>query len=349
MPTPTSAPGTCVHATKQVLAAETVVLHAQQALSRQLSALGAALAKAIRGTGANRGGGSGAGVGSAGGSSGPASAAQLAADQATSDADAAQLTVAQQNLDNAIVRSPISGTVVSVEVSPGTAVAAGSTAFEIAGLDSYQVQTEVPVTDLPALKVGQRASVQADGLASLLTGSVISIGLTPDTSNSPVTYPVTIGLAGQPGGLHPDGFANVTISTGHSRGVSVPTSAVHYGKHGATVTVYAAGRARTVKVTVGTKGAAADPDHGRPAGRPARGASRAGQTAAQRQSEPGAGIRPGRRSRRTRPVTLSGPVPGARPGAAAALRLAADARTRESPGRPAAPGGPSAAAGRAGR
>ena len=259
--TPASAPGNCAHATKQVLAAETVVLHAQQALSRQLSALGAALARAIRGTGAS-GGGSGAGAGSggssgpagAGSSSGPASAAQLAADQATADADAAQLTVAQQNLDNAIVRSPVSGTVVSVAVSPGTAVTAGSTAFEIAGLDSYQVQTEVPVTGLPALKVGQRASVRVDGLASPLTGSVISIGLIPDTSNSPVTYPVTIGLAGPPGGLHPDGFASVTISTGHSRGVSVPTSAVHYGKHGATVTVYAAGRARTVKVTVGTKG-----------------------------------------------------------------------------------------------
>jgi hypothetical protein len=96
--------------------------------------------------------------------------------------------------------------------------------------------------------------VQADGLASPLAGSVISIGLTPDTSNSPVTYPVTIGLTGQPAGLHPNGFASVVIGTGHSRGVSVPTSAVHYTKHGATVTVYAAGRAHAVKVSVGTKG-----------------------------------------------------------------------------------------------
>ncbi len=252
-PTPASAPGNCARATRQVLTAETVVLHAQQALSRQLFALGAALTRALRGTGAS-GSGPGAGAGSGSGSSGPASAAQLAADQATADADAAQLTVAQQNLDNAIVRSPISGTVVSVAVSPGTAVTAGSTAFEIAGLDSYQVQTEVPVADLPALKVGQRASVRPDGLDRPLTGSVISIGLTPDTSNSPVTYPVTIGLAGQPGGLHPNGFASVVVSTGRSLGVSVPTSAVHYTKHGATVTVYAAGRTRTVKVTVGTKG-----------------------------------------------------------------------------------------------
>lgn len=259
MPTPASAPGSCAHATKRVLAAETVVLHAQQALSGRLSALGRALAKAIGSTGPNRG----TGTRPSGGSSGPAgtghssglvSAAQLAADQATADADAAQLTVAQQNLANAVVRSPIDGTVVSVDAGLGTAVTAGSVAFEIAGLDSYQVQTEVPVTDLPELKVGQRATVRPDGLASPLTGSVISIGLTPDTSNSPVTYPVTIGLGGQPGGLHANGLANVVISTGHSRGVSVPTSAVHYTKHGATVTVYVAGRTRTAKVTIGTKG-----------------------------------------------------------------------------------------------
>jgi trimeric autotransporter adhesin len=260
-PTPPPAPGSCAHATKRVLAAETVVLHAQQALSHQLAALGAALSRATGSSGAGRGGGTGqsaggssSGAAGAARSSGPVSAAQLAADQATADADAAQLTLAQQDLDNAVVRSPIDGTVVSVEVGQGAAVTAGGTAFEIAGLDSYQVQTEVPVTDLPMLKVGQRASVQADGLASPLTGSVISIGLTPDTSNSPATYPVTIGLTGQPAGLHPNGFASVVISTGHSRGVSVPTSAVHYTKHGATVTVYAAGRARTVKVTVGTKG-----------------------------------------------------------------------------------------------
>ena len=52
----------------------------------------------------------------------------------------------------------------------------------IAGLDSYQVQTEVPVTDLPALKAGQPASVQPDGLARPLTGSVVSIGLIPDSA-----------------------------------------------------------------------------------------------------------------------------------------------------------------------
>ena len=264
-PTPTISPGRCASATRQVLAAETVVLHAQQMLSRQLTALGAALAKAIAraGTasssngsgGATSGGGGSSGGGTTGSAHGTVSAAQLAADQATADADAAQVTVAQQDLANATVLSPISGTVVSVDASPGAAATAGSTAFEIAGLDSYQVVTDVPVTDLPALKVGQRASVQPDGLNRLLAGSVVSIGLIPDTSASPVTYPVTIGIAGQSAAaLHANGFADVTITTGRSRGVSVPTSAVHYSGRSATVTVYSAGRTHSVKVRTGTKG-----------------------------------------------------------------------------------------------
>jgi multidrug efflux pump subunit AcrA (membrane-fusion protein) len=266
-PTPTSSPATCASATKQVLVAETVVLHAQQALSSQLTALGDALAKAVAAAGASSpgsGGGTAPGGGSGGGRSGPVtagdasgtvSAAQLAADQATADADAAQVTVAQQDLANATLLSPISGTVVSVDVSPGTAATAGSAAFEIAGLDSYQVVTDVPVSDLPALKVGQRANVQPDGLNRPLTGSVVSIGLTPDTSASPVTYPVTISLTGlAAAALHANSFADVTITTGQSRGVSVPTSAVHYSGHSATVTVYSAGQTHSVKVRVGTKG-----------------------------------------------------------------------------------------------
>src|SRR6202034_3265561 len=123
----------------------------------------------------------------------------------------------------------------------------------VAGLHSYQVVADVPVTDMPQLKVGEPASVPPDGSSSGLPGTVVSIGLIPD-STSPVTYPVTIGLTGQPAGLHPDGLATVTITTAHSGGVSVPTSAVHGSGHKATVTVYSGGRARPVKVRIGTMG-----------------------------------------------------------------------------------------------
>jgi len=174
--------------------------------------------------------------------------------RSSADAAAAQVTVAQANLANATVVSPIDGTVVTVSVTPGASAGAGSTAFVIAGLDSYQVVTTVAVADLPDLRVGQRASVQPDGTGSPLSGSVALIGLVPATSGSPATYSVTVGLTGPASGLHAGGYANVTVTTAQGRGVSVPTSAVHGFGHSATVTVYAGGKTKVTRVTVGTRG-----------------------------------------------------------------------------------------------
>src|SRR6266851_2017594 len=258
-PAPASAPtsATCADATQRVLDAETAALQAQQALSGRLAALNKAISRAVAAASTSSGGGGrGGGIGGGGssGPTGPVSAAQLAADQASADAAAAQVAVAQQNLAAASVVSPISGTVVTVSVTPGSSTGAGSTAFVVAGLESYQVVTAVAVTNMPQLKIGQRVSVQPDGVSTPLTGSVVSIGLMPITNVSPTSYAVTIGLTGQPSGLHAGGFANVTITIARASGVSVPTSAVHNSGQVATVIVYAGGKTHVTRVTVGTKG-----------------------------------------------------------------------------------------------
>ena len=256
-PAPSASPPSCAVAEQRVLSLETAVLRAQQALSRRLTALGSALARAAGTSGGGQGGPSDAGdpggggdpstasdpggggdpstasdpggggdpsggVTRGGGGSGPVTADQLAADQAAADAAAAQVTVAQQNLAAATVVSPVSGTVTAVDVTTGASASAGSTAFVIAGLDSYDVVASVPVTDMPALKVGERASVLPDGTSTPVSGTVVSIGLVPDSTGSSTTYPVTIGLTGQPPGLHSGGYASVTITTARSSGVSVP-------------------------------------------------------------------------------------------------------------------------------
>lgn len=273
-PSPSPPPDGCIQATQLVLAAETALQQAQRVLAQQLAALGKMLASAGGaagasaggtgggsghhggGGGASGGGGSSAGGGGSGSGAGgdTVTAAQLAADQASADAAAAQVGVARQSLAAATLVSPISGTVISASVATGDGAAAGSTAFVIAGRHSYQLVASVPVTDLPQLKVGQRASVLPDGAPGPLSGTVVSIGLLPDTSTSPATYPVTIGLTGRYSGLYANGFASATIITAQTRGLSVPTSAVHGTGHTATVTVYAAGKARAVPVTVGTRG-----------------------------------------------------------------------------------------------
>lgn len=263
-PTPSPSPATCASAEQHVLTDETTVLHAQQALSARLGALSSALARVAAAlsssSGAGQGDGSadppaGGGASRPGGSSGaPVNADQLAADQASADAAADQVTIARQNLSSATVVAPISGTVLSVSATPGASDTPGSTAFVVAGLDSWQAVTQIPVTDMPQIAIGESASVLPDGSSVPLSGTIVSVGLMPAAGSNPVTYPVTIGLAGQPSGLHDGGNGGVTITTAHSSGVSVPTSAVHYSGRKATVTVYEAGQARQVKVTVGTRG-----------------------------------------------------------------------------------------------
>jgi multidrug efflux pump subunit AcrA (membrane-fusion protein) len=255
-PTVSPSPANCASAEQRVLADETAASRAQQTLSAQLTDLSAALARDESGS-SPAGGAGGSGNdpgGSSGAGGGTVSAQQLAADQASADAAADQVEIAQQNLAGATAISPISGTVVSVTATPGAAENAGSTEFEIAGLDSWQVVTQVPVTDMPQIETGESASVLADGSSVPLSGTIVTIGLMPTASSNPATYPVTIGLAGQPSGLDDGGYAGVTITTAHSSGVSVPTSAVHYSGTQATVTVYAAGQTRVIKVKVGTKG-----------------------------------------------------------------------------------------------
>jgi multidrug efflux pump subunit AcrA (membrane-fusion protein) len=255
-PTVSPSPANCASAEQHVLSDETAANRAQQSLAAQLTDLSAALARDE--SGSSPGGGTGGSgddpAGSSGTGGGAVNAQQLAADQASADAAADQVEIAQQNLAGATAISPISGTVVSVTATPGAAVTAGSTEFEIAGLDSWQVVTQVPVSDMPQIATGEQASVLPDGSSVPVSGTVVTIGLMPTAGSSPATYPVTIGLDGQPSGLHDGGYAGVTITTAHSSGVSVPTSAVHYSGTQATVTVYAAGQTRVIKVKVGTKG-----------------------------------------------------------------------------------------------
>jgi multidrug efflux pump subunit AcrA (membrane-fusion protein) len=274
-PQPT-APGSsaCLAATQQAVGAETAVLQAEKALSGKLTALAQALSKAAAdpaggGTGGADTGGSGSadggetaagGTGSrspgGGSGSGTVTAAQLAAAQAAADAAAAQVTLARANLASATAVSPVTGTVVAVSVTPGASASAGTTAFTIAGLDGYEVDADVPVTDLPQLSDGDKVSVQADGAPRPISGVVTAIGLMPDSTTSPVTYPVTISLTGSVPALHSGVLAGVTITTARGHGVTVPTSALHYAGRKATVLVDAGGTVRKVSVTVGTKGEA---------------------------------------------------------------------------------------------
>ena len=158
------------------------------------------------------------------------SAADLAAYQKAVDSAEANLAVAQQALSQATIVSPIDGTIVAVNMTPGDTVTAGSTTATIvvAGSGGYEAVTMVKVTDLPKLKVGQAASVQPDGSAITITGQITNIGLVSTSTTTSTTYPVTISLTGDTSQLRNGGTASIAITTASAaNALTVPSSAVH--------------------------------------------------------------------------------------------------------------------------
>jgi multidrug efflux pump subunit AcrA (membrane-fusion protein) len=184
----------------------------------------------------NRGGGGGGG-------GTYVTAQQLVVDQATVDADAADVTVAEQALKQATVVSPLNGTVAAVAIAPGGSVSARTAAVTVIGHGQDEVTTTVGDLQLDQVTIGERATVLPDGSSRPIQGRVTAIGLLPVTSatSSPATnsgatssassattsatYPVTIGLP--VGGLFSGSGANVSIIVKQTSHVlTVPTSAV---------------------------------------------------------------------------------------------------------------------------
>jgi multidrug efflux pump subunit AcrA (membrane-fusion protein) len=168
--------------------------------------------------------------GSTGGSSGNTDTPQqIASDQAAIDTAEANLTEAQQSFKEATLTSPISGTVVSVAVSAGDTVSAGSSTeiITILGTNSYEVEATLDSSQIPSVKVGQPATVEVDGVDGNVVGTVSQVGPV-QSSSSGYSYPVIVALpASAAADMHTGSTGNVTIMTGTaSNVVAVPTSAV---------------------------------------------------------------------------------------------------------------------------
>ena len=126
----------------------------------------------------------------------------------------------------AIIRSPINGTIVEKLISDGQLLAAGSTpAFTIADLSSMWVNANVFANDIGDVAVGQPAAVLTDVVATPIQGTVDYIGSLADPGTKAVTVRI---LAPNPNHvLRRDMFVRVQI---HARaahqGILVPVSSV---------------------------------------------------------------------------------------------------------------------------
>jgi multidrug efflux pump subunit AcrA (membrane-fusion protein) len=118
------------------------------------------------------------------------------------------------------------------------------------------VSVTVPLPQIDQVKPGQRVTVAADGRASVLHGTVTSVGLVSTTSGSTTSFPVAIRLDARSPHLYDGTGADVVIVTGTATDVPVvPNSAIHSGLRSShTVTIVKNGKAKTEPVTVGIAG-----------------------------------------------------------------------------------------------
>jgi HlyD family secretion protein len=274
-PTATDPVTACQAALQGVQTAQAAVAAAQAALATRSSNLDALLAQqaaaqsAATGASGSTGAGSGTttttsarsapgGSGSASATGSTASSSDLIARQKAVDAAQAEVAVAEQDLAQTTIVSPISGAVAVVALAVGDAVTASSSSAHVVvvGSGGLEVTTMVSVDHIPDVKVGQAATVLPDGATDPLSGQVVAIALTPTTATTGTTYRVTIGLEGQGAGLGNGATGSVSIVTaGVTAALSVPTSAVHTDGTTHTVTVVDGSSTSSVTVKVGVIGA----------------------------------------------------------------------------------------------
>lgn len=156
----------------------------------------------------------------------------------------------QAELDQATIRAPFDGIVSSRPAVAGSIVQAGTELMKIIRDGRLEVGVLLPEKQLPAISVGQAASV-VDASGRIFAGSVSSIAQTVSSTTRLATVYVALG---EGSGLRPGMFARVSIASAAAQRLSVAETALVWqdGKPMVFV-VDAAGKAGARPVTVGAR------------------------------------------------------------------------------------------------
>jgi HlyD family secretion protein len=154
----------------------------------------------------------------------------------------AALQAAEVNLGYTKIDSPVDGTVVTRNVTPGQTVAASfqtPTLFLIAtDLKKMQVDTNVSESDIGGIRAGSAASFTVEAFPDRrFNGTVSQVRQAPQTVQNVVTYDVVVGAANSDEALKPGMTATVRIITASRPNVlRVPDQALRYTPGGITGT-----------------------------------------------------------------------------------------------------------------
>jgi RND family efflux transporter MFP subunit len=168
-------------------------------------------------------------------------------------ASKAQLDQTQILLDDAVVRSPISGVVAKRHVQPGEKVAFDAPLLSIVDLAQLEVQVQAPLTAVTAMRPGMPAKVDIEGIASRsFAGRLERINPSAEAGTRMIHLYVTLKNEGSL--LKAGMFARVSLTTGAERAANaLPLSAVRGEGAGSYVWVISGDKLARRGVTTGLR------------------------------------------------------------------------------------------------
>lgn len=153
--------------------------------------------------------------------------ANLAGAEATHQAALAALDIARKSLADTTLRSPISGQISARLVQNGERVGIDTRVFDVVDLSGFEMEAAIAPGDAVAVKVGQSARLQVEGLAEPVQATVSRINPSVQAgSRSVLVYLRVPATEGMRQGL----FAQGRIVTGALTALAVPVSAVRNDK-----------------------------------------------------------------------------------------------------------------------
>jgi HlyD family secretion protein len=146
----------------------------------------------------------------------------------------AKLVQAQNNLENTVIRSPVSGTVIERSVDAGQTIASSFQAPELfiiaKDLKEMQIEADVDENDIGKIEKDQKVRFTVQAYPDLsFDGVVRQVRLQPETIQNVVTYTVVIDVANDDGLLLPGMTATIDfIVLERQNTLLVPNSAISF-------------------------------------------------------------------------------------------------------------------------
>lgn len=178
-------------------------------------------------------------ISSANGASASLQAARAAAD------------IARKAVQDCEIRAPLSGLVAQRLAQPGERVGLDARIVEIVDLSRIELEAAVSPEDVVAVRVGQNAQVQIDGLAEPVPARVVRIN--PGTQSGTRAVMTYLQLQPRPG-LRQGLFARGQIELQRKTALVLPASTLRFDQARPYVLVLAAGKAMLRPVQLGVRG-----------------------------------------------------------------------------------------------